>query len=84
MCLNLVDTFRYDMTGNVWEWCWDWFGGYSSTSTDPVGLQSGSARVYRGGSWYGCPRYARVAYRGRDAPGYRRYDLGLRLVRTIP
>ena len=74
----------HDMTGNVWEWCWDWYGDYSGTSTDPVGPQSGSLRVRRGGSWNDSPRGARVAVRYRYAPGDRYFDLGLRLVRTSP
>ena len=54
----------YDMAGNVWEWCWDWFGSYSSGSqTDPRGPTSGSDRVRRGGCWYGSAYFCRVAYR---------------------
>ncbi len=74
----------HDMTGNVWEWCWDRYADYSGTSTDPVGPQSGSYRVDRGGSWSDDPRYARVAYRGRNTPDFRFSNLGLRLVRTNP
>ena len=74
----------HDMTGNVWEWCWDWKADYSGTSTDPVGPQSGTYRVYRGGSWGSIPRNARVANRFRSTPDIRNRDLGLRLVRTSP
>ena len=74
----------HDMTGNVYEWCWDWYADYSGTSTDPVGAQSGTGRVNRGGSWVNTPRGARVADRSRNTPGYRRHNLGLRLVRTSP
>ena len=52
------------MSGNVWEWVWDWYGDYSSDNgTDLVGPVSGSARVSRGGGWYGSARRARVSDR---------------------
>jgi formylglycine-generating enzyme required for sulfatase activity len=74
-----------DMSGNVWEWCWDRDGAYPrSNLVDPTGLSRGPSRVIRGGSWIYDPRSARVAYRNRSEPGRRDDDLGLRLVRTGP
>ncbi len=71
----------YDMSGNVWEWCYDWHGGLPGTNQqNPIGPDNGSRRVLRGGSWFTDAGYCRMAYRYHLDPGGRGAGYGFRLV----
>ncbi len=75
----------YSMSGNVWEWCWDWYGanyyGTSNGTTDPRGATSGQVRVFRGGSFNDAANYERCALRFSNTPGHAYNDIGLRPAR---
>ena len=74
----------YDMSGNVFEWVWDWYDDYSGQNgTDLVGVESGQNRVNRGGSWFGYARGTPVSYRNYNLPDYRYYYVGFRPGRTL-
>ena len=75
----------YDLSGNVWEWCWDWYGRYlPGPQTDPEGPAQGILRVGRGGSWHAAAWNARVTGRSYDSPASRANVVGFRLVRSLP
>jgi formylglycine-generating enzyme required for sulfatase activity len=72
----------YDMLGNVWQWCSDWFGVYpaaDAVSVDPTGPDSGTIHVHRGGSWYSYAASCRSAARSRNVPGESFFNLGFRI-----
>lgn len=74
----------FDVHGNVYEWCADWYGEYSASSQrDPTGPATGPFRITRGGCWGGGLKYCRSANRGNVVPGKRWVSTGFRLAATI-
>ena len=82
LCPNALGI--YDMSGNVWEWVWDWSGTLPGTgrATNPVGASSGSFRVMRGGGWVSSAELARSVHRFSGVPSQGRNSSGFRLARS--
>jgi len=74
----------YDMAGNVWEWCQDWYGPYpGGSTTDPQGPNSGTERMLRGGSWFNTANYCRSAQRDSGNPAGSNTNIGFRVVLAV-
>jgi formylglycine-generating enzyme required for sulfatase activity len=74
----------YDMSGNVWEWCWDRFGSYGRRmQSDPTGSAKGKTRVCRGGSWFSDAHFVQSTIRGEFIPTNRNGYLGFRVCRSV-